>query len=156
MGNKTVAKLKIYIPIVGDRGKCSAGLGPGKKEGAESSLNFRKQLAKCMIFNKLGDNGVARTSPIRFERRNNQHELKRKLVGEGKWNAATRSFNTVKTHISKKNALIALKLQGNIVLVSPCFPCAGDALHFIWKSMAVETRSLLISTSNFWHFFGPT
>ena len=56
----------------------------GKKEGAELSLNFRKQLAKCMIFNKLGDNGVAPKSPICFKlMRNNQHEQKRKLVGEG-------------------------------------------------------------------------
>ena len=70
----------------------------GKKEGAEASLNFRKQLAKCMIFNKLGDNGVAPPSPIRFQlRRITEHERKRKLQHEGKWNATTRKFNQVKT-----------------------------------------------------------
>ena len=55
----------------------------GKKKGAELTLNFWKQLAKCMIFNKLGDNGVAPTSPTNMSRK-------------GSW-LGRESFNTVKT-----------------------------------------------------------
>jgi len=70
----------------------------GKKEGAEATLNFRKQLAYRMLFNKMGDNGVAPTSPIRFQlRRNAEHERKKKQVGTGKWNPTTKRFNAVKT-----------------------------------------------------------
>jgi hypothetical protein len=58
-------------------------LRPWKERGAEATLHFWKQLAKCMIFN-LGNNRIA-TFPIHFEsRRNTKHEQKRKLVGEEK------------------------------------------------------------------------
>jgi hypothetical protein len=77
------------------------GRKEGRKEGAELTLNFQKQLAK--MFNKLGDNDVAPTSPICFElRRTAKHEQQRKLVGEGKWNATTQSFNQVKTPYLRK------------------------------------------------------
>jgi hypothetical protein len=68
------------------------------EERKEQILNFQKQLAKCMLFNKLDDNGIAPTSPIRFQlRRNKEHEQKRKEVNQGKWNATTMRFNTVNT-----------------------------------------------------------
>ena len=67
-------------------------------DNPESTLNFRKQLAKCMLLNQLGDNGVVPHSPFRPRvRRNIEHEQKKKLVGQGKWNSTTKNFNKVKT-----------------------------------------------------------
>jgi hypothetical protein len=98
-----------------------------KKEGAEATLNFWKQLAKCMIFNKLGDNGVDPTSPVRFElRRSSLHERKRKLVGEGKWNAKTRAFNKVKTpYLQEKCSNCAQTTREYCTCASHCPLCRG-------------------------------
>jgi hypothetical protein len=50
------------------------------------------------VINKLDDNGIAPTSPIRFQlRRNKEPNQKRKEVNQGKWNATTMRFNRVKT-----------------------------------------------------------
>ena len=69
-----------------------------RKEISEPTLAFRKQLAKCMLLNKLGRNGVVPASPIRPRvRRDTEHERKRKQVNEGKWNSTTKRFNKVKT-----------------------------------------------------------
>ena len=62
LGNKMVAKQPIYIPLTSSRGWCGASSGPWKERGAEATLHFWKQLAKCMIFN-LGNNRIA-TFPI--------------------------------------------------------------------------------------------
>ncbi|KAL7425548.1 hypothetical protein ACHAXH_000046, partial [Discostella pseudostelligera] len=65
---------------------------------AEPTLSFRKQLANHMLHNRIGDNGVNVSSPIRPRvRRTTEHERKRKRVHEGKWNATTKTFNQVKT-----------------------------------------------------------
>jgi hypothetical protein len=85
-----------------------------------------------MIFNKLGDNGVAPTSPIRLElRRNNQHERKRKLVGEGKWNGTTRSFNRVKTPYLREKCSNCTQTTREYCTCAPSRPlCRGCfALH---------------------------
>ena len=60
-------------------------------------LNFCKQLTKCMLMDKIGDNGMVIPSPtVARLRRNTEHDRKRKAVNQGKWNATKNSFNTVK------------------------------------------------------------
>ena len=49
-------------------------------------------------------------------------------------------------------APMALQLHRTVVDVAHNSPSEGDALHCIWKSTAVEIRSLLIGTSDFCHF----
>jgi hypothetical protein len=58
-----------------------------------------------------------------------------------------------KPHNFVKKAPIALLLHGTVVDVVHNSPSEGDALNCIWMRMAVESRSLLIGTSDFWPFF---
>jgi hypothetical protein len=58
-----------------------------------------------------------------------------------------------KLHILDKKTPTALQLHGTVVDVAHNSPSEGDTLNCIWKSTAVEIRSLLIGTSNFCPFF---
>ncbi len=55
-------------------------------------------------------------------------------------------------HIFGKKAPMALQLHRTVVDVAHNSPSEGDSLHCMWKSTAVEIRSLLIGTSDFCHF----
>jgi hypothetical protein len=54
MGDKMVAKLTIYIPIVGGRGKCSAGSGPWKEGRSRVVTQFSKAACKMHDIQQTG------------------------------------------------------------------------------------------------------
>ena len=103
-----------------------------RKENAEPSLDFRKQLAKCMLTNKIGDNGVVVPSPIVARlRRNTERDRKRKGVNEGKWNPSKRCFNTVKTEYLREKCTDCSQTTREYCSCNPGRPlCRGCfALH---------------------------
>ena len=68
-----------------------------RKEAAEPTLNFHKQLVKFMLTNKSRDNGVVVPSLIVARlKKNTEHEHKCKSVNQGKWNPSKKCFNAVK------------------------------------------------------------
>jgi hypothetical protein len=84
------------------------------------------------------------------------------MRGKGSWwgrenGTQNRKVSTqLKQNISVKSAPIATRTPGNILVVVPSVPCAGDALHCTWKSMVVEIRQLQIRGRDFRQFWGVT
>ena len=77
---------------------CVQARARGRKEAAEPTLTFRRNLAMRMLRNKIQSNGVAAASPPRIRRQSSTiHVLKKRKVQEGKWNFTTRTFKKTKT-----------------------------------------------------------
>ena len=73
-----------------------------KKETAMPTLEFRKNLAKLMMTNKLDDEGVSPNSPIRRRRRSSTvHLHKKRPKNAGNWNPSRRDFSTINQPYSR-------------------------------------------------------
>jgi hypothetical protein len=86
-----------------------------KKAPAEPMLDFRRQLAKMMLENRLNAHGVAPNSPICPRRVSNTHHvLKKRERNKGKYDPERRMFKQVNT----------------VNLARPCTGCRKDTRDY--------------------------
>ena len=108
--------------------------GRARKEPAEPTLQFRKQLALKMLTNNLDSRGVVPTSPMRLRRTTNSvHVHKKRDRFAGRWNPYSRKFNECKTEYVRRPCSVCRKTTREYCACAPerdlCRVCFG--LHLL-------------------------